>query len=92
MYRLKLYVTGATGRSQRAVANARKLCDHMGRSCELEVIDLYERPKQAIEDQVVASPTLVRVEPLPKRRLVGDLSDQERLFALVGQKYAWGET
>jgi circadian clock protein KaiB len=83
-FQLRLYVTGATARSQKAVANARRFCDEtLPAGSQLEVIDLYERPAEATAAQVIAAPTLVRVHPLPQRRLVGDLSDSSRLRAVL---------
>jgi circadian clock protein KaiB len=80
---LRLYVAGTTPQSTRAVLNARKLSEeHLGGRYELEVIDIYQRPALARDEQIVAVPTLVRRLPLPLRKLVGDLSDTERV--LVG--------
>lgn len=80
-YVLRLYVTGSTPRSARAVRNLRRICDeHLPGRCELEVIDIYERPEAAREVQVVAAPTLVRLLPEPLRRVIGDLSDEEKVL------------
>lgn len=80
-YVLRLYVTGSTPRSARAVRNMRRICDeHLAGRFELEVIDIYERPEAAREVQVVAAPTLVRLLPEPLRRIIGDLSDQEKVL------------
>jgi circadian clock protein KaiB len=80
---LRLYVAGTTPQSTRAILNARKLSEeHFGGRYQLEVIDIYQRPALARDEQIVAVPTLVRRLPLPLRRLVGDLSDTERV--LVG--------
>jgi circadian clock protein KaiB len=79
---LRLYVTGATARSTRAIANLRQFCEeHLSDRYELEVIDLYQRPELAAGEQLVAAPTLIKRLPLPLRRLVGDLSDQRRVMA-----------
>ena len=80
-YLLRLYVTGTTPRSARAIHNIRAICEEklQGRY-ELEVIDIYQHPEQA--KQVVVTPTLVKSLPLPVRKLIGDLSDAERV--LVG--------
>jgi circadian clock protein KaiB len=82
-YTLRLYVTGLTPRSTRAIANLRALCEEFlaGRH-ELEVIDLYQQPELAQNAQLIAAPTLVKELPLPVRRLIGDLSDEQRV--LVG--------
>jgi len=83
-YVLRLYVTGMTPRSTRAVATIKALCDErLGGRYNLEVIDIYRHPALAVGEQIVATPTLVKQLPLPLRRLVGDLSDRERvLFGL----------
>ncbi len=82
-YLLRLFITGATPKSVKAVSNIKKICESMlkGR-LELEVIDLYQDPQKARKDQIVAAPTLVKKLPLPLRRVIGDLSDTERV--LVG--------
>ena len=63
-YRLRLYVTGATPKSQRAIENIKRICEqYLGRSYQLEVIDLYQQPELAQGEQIVAAPTLVKVLP-----------------------------
>jgi circadian clock protein KaiB len=80
---LRLYVTGSTPRSARSIFNIRKLCEErLSGRYKLEVIDIYQQPELAREEQIVAAPTLIKKLPLPLRKLVGDLSDQERV--LVG--------
>src|ERR1044072_3123206 len=82
-YILRLYVTGSTGRSLKAVYNLRKICEeHLPDDYELEVIDIYKDPEAAREAQIVAAPTLVRRLPLPIRKVVGDLSNTQKI--LVG--------
>ena len=77
---LRLYVAGATPASARAVVNARRFCEaHLAGRYRLEVLDIGEHVAQATADQVVAAPTLIRLAPLPLRRFIGDLSDDERL-------------
>jgi circadian clock protein KaiB len=82
-YLLRLFVTGSTPRSARAIQNIRALCEEKlhGRY-ELAVIDIYQHPEQAKPEQIVVTPTLVKKLPLPFRRIIGDLSDKERV--LVG--------
>ena len=79
---LRLYVAGQTPRSLTALANLKAICEqHLeGRSC-IEVIDLLEDPERARADQVFALPTLVRKQPPPVRKILGDLSDTERVLA-----------
>ena len=80
-YVLRLYVTGSTPRSARAVENLRRLCEErLAGRYVLEVVDIYQRPEAAREAQLVAAPTLVRLLPEPLRRLVGDLSDRDRVL------------
>ena len=80
-FKLRLYVAGATPRSIRAIEDAQKLCSkHLGDRFTLEVIDIYQRPALARDEQIVAVPTLVRRLPEPLRKLVGDLSDSERVL------------
>ena len=79
---LRLYVTGTTARSTRAIANLRRLCEqHLPDRYELEVVDIYPQPELASREQLVAVPTLIKRLPLPLRRLVGDLSNRQRLLA-----------
>ena len=82
-YVLRLYITGMTRRSMQAVANLKAVCEEylIGRY-DLEVIDIYQQPLLAKGDQIVATPTLIKKLPVPVRRMVGDLSQQERV--LVG--------
>jgi circadian clock protein KaiB len=81
-YIFKLYVTGPTPRSTRAIANLKKLCDqHLPGRYELEVIDIYQQPDKARTEQIIAAPTLVKHFPAPLSRYIGDLSDPERLLA-----------
>jgi circadian clock protein KaiB len=81
-YILRLYVTGSTGRSLRAVHNLKKICEEHLPDYDLEVIDIYKDPAAAREAQVIAAPTLVRKLPLPIRKFVGDLSNTQKV--LVG--------
>ncbi len=80
-YVLRLYVAGVTPRSRKAVTNIRKICEEKlkGRY-ELEVVDIYQQPDLAIQEQIVAAPTLIKQLPLPLRRVIGDMSDTERVI------------
>lgn len=78
---LHLYVAGVTSQSQRAIANVRAVCDDaLADRYELEVIDVFQQPALAEGEQIIAAPTLVKELPLPVRRLVGDMSDRQRLL------------
>jgi len=80
-YVLRLYVTGTTLKSVRAIANIKDICqEHLRGRYELEVIDIYQRPSLAMGEQIVAVPTLIKKLPPPLRRLVGDLSDTEHVL------------
>jgi circadian clock protein KaiB len=80
-YMLRLYVTGMTPRSTEAVAMLKAVCEeHLEGRYELEVIDLYQRPSLAKDEQIIAVPTLVKRLPSPLRRLIGNLSDRERVL------------
>jgi circadian clock protein KaiB len=82
---LRLFVTGASPRSARAIANIRKICQQQGAGLFLlEVVDIYQQPELARAAQLVASPTLLKTLPLPERRVVGDLSDHGRVLAGLG--------
>lgn len=81
-YLLRLYVTGTTPRSARAIQNIRAICEEQLRGhYDLEVIDIYQHPEMAKPAQVVVTPTLVKQLPKPVRKLIGDLSDEERVLA-----------
>ncbi len=82
-YVLRLYVTGMTPKSIKAIENVRRLCDeHLMGRCELEVIDIYQQPDYAKTEQLIAAPTLIRKLPLPLRKFIGDMSNKEKI--LVG--------
>jgi circadian clock protein KaiB len=82
-WELRLYVAGQTPKSLQAFANLKKICEeHLKGKYKIEVIDLLENPKLARGDQILAIPTLVRKLPPPIRKIIGDLSDTERV--LVG--------
>ncbi len=82
-WNLRLYVAGQTPKSVTALANLKRICDeHMNGEYSVEVIDLMENPQLARRDQIVAIPTLVRELPSPLKRIIGDLSNTERV--LVG--------
>lgn len=84
-YRLRLFVTGTTPKSARAIQNIRRLCESkLAGRYELEVIDIYLHPEQATAEQIVVTPTLIKRLPLPNRRMVGDLSDSERVLGGLG--------
>ena len=80
-YVLRLYVTGQTPRSLRAIQNIKRICEeHLSGRYDLEVIDIYQRPSLAKGEKIIAAPTLVKSLPAPIRRFVGDLSDSEKIL------------
>ena len=80
-YGLRLYVAGMTPRSVRAIANIKEICEeHLDGLYALQVIDLYQQPVLAKGDQIIAVPTLIKKLPPPLRRIIGDLSDRERVL------------
>jgi circadian clock protein KaiB len=82
-YVLRLYIAGNSPRSAAAIENIREICEKRLRGrYTLEVIDIYQQPDLARGEQIIAAPTLIKSLPLPLRRIIGDLSDTERI--LVG--------
>ncbi len=82
-YVLRLYVTGMTPKSARAVKNLQVICDEYLRDrYDLEVVDIYQQPILTKGEQIIAAPTLIKKLPLPMRRIIGDMSNRERV--LVG--------
>lgn len=80
-WQLRLYVAGQTPKSITAFANLKKICEeHLAGKYRIEVVDLLENPKLATGDQILAIPTLVRKLPPPMRKIIGDLSNKERVL------------
>jgi circadian clock protein KaiB len=80
-YILRLYITGSTSRSLLAITNLKKICDeNLEGRYELEVIDLFRHPRLAKDEQIIAAPTLIKKLPLPFRRIIGDMSDKEKVL------------
>jgi circadian clock protein KaiB len=83
LYELRLYVAGKTSKSVTALSNLKKYCEeHLKGQYTIEVIDLLEKPQLAEGDQILAIPTLVKKVPEPVRKIIGDLSNEEKV--LVG--------
>lgn len=84
-FSLRLYVAGETPKSQAAIANLEKICgEYLAERHQIEVIDLLKNPQLARDHQIVAIPTLVIEQPLPVRRMIGDLSETERVLVALG--------
>jgi circadian clock protein KaiB len=80
-YVLRLYVTGTTRNSERAIVNIRRICEeHLRGRYDLEVVDISEHPTLAQGEQIIAAPTLIKKLPLPLRRFIGDMSQTERIL------------
>ena len=85
--RLRLYVTGNAPNSLRAIANIGAICDkHFSSRYALEIVDLIEQPGRAAADQVIVTPTLIRLAPKPMGRVIGSLSDTEQVLLALGVK------
>jgi circadian clock protein KaiB len=79
-YVLRLFIAGMTPRSRRAIENIKRICEQeLENRYELEIIDIYQQPELAATDQIIAAPTLIKKLPLPLRKVIGDLSDTERV-------------
>ncbi len=82
---LRLYVSGMTVRSRQAIDNIRKLCEeHLAGRYDLEIVDIYQQPELAKDEQVIAAPTLVKKLPPPLRRVIGDMGDPGRIMVVLG--------
>jgi len=83
-YRLRLFVTGTTPRSARAIRNIRAICEeYLASRYDLEVIDIYQHPEHARVEQIIVTPTLVKQFPDPVRKLIGDLSETARVLTAL---------
>lgn len=92
-YVLRLYITGTTPRSMKAIVNIRKICEeHLQGRYDLEVVDISQRPTLAEGEQIVAAPTLIRKLPLPLRRFIGDMSQTERILLGLDLRKVDGKT
>ena len=84
-YVLRLFITGATPNSVRAVANIRAICDtYLAGRYSLEIIDVYQQRDMAQKEQLLALPLLIKTHPLPEKRLIGDLSDARKVLVGLG--------
>jgi circadian clock protein KaiB len=81
VYCLRLYITGTTPKSNRAITNIKRLCEaHLKGRYTLEVIDIYQQPGLARGEQIIAAPTLIKRLPLPLRKFIGDMTDSDRIL------------
>jgi circadian clock protein KaiB len=80
-YQLRLYITGTTARSSQAIANVRSLCEEfLAGRYDLEIVDIYQQPTKAAKEQIIAAPTLIKELPIPPKRLIGNLSDRDKVI------------
>lgn len=80
-YLLRLFITGNAPQSVRAIINLKRICEvHLKDRYNLEIIDIYKRPELAKDEQIIAAPTLIKSLPHPFRKLIGDLSDEEKVL------------
>lgn len=91
-FRFTLYVAGDTARSQQAYASLRRLCDErLGGDCDIAVVDVTSEPDAAEENRILTTPTVVKEDPAPRRRITGDLSDGEKVLLGLGLLAGWPE-
>jgi len=84
-YVLRLFITGATPNSVKAVINAKQICeDHLSGNYLLEIVDVYQQADIAEQEQLIALPMLIKKSPLPERRMIGDLSDTQKVLKGLG--------
>jgi circadian clock protein KaiB len=84
-YHLKLFIAGASVNSLRSIANMREFCsNHLPEGYELEIIDIYQQPLLAEQEQIIALPLLIKKHPQPERRFIGDMSDSDILLKGLG--------
>jgi len=82
---LQLYVSGMSPKSMEAIENIKRLCDeHLENTFELEIIDIYKHPEVATQQQIVFSPSLIKSLPLPRKTLVGNFSDTNKVIKALG--------
>jgi len=88
-YMLRLYVAGITPKSDRAIRAVKEICDqHLKDRYDLEIVDIYQKPGALRQDQIIAAPTLIKKLPLPVRRMIGDMTDKEKVIVGLDLKLA----
>lgn len=84
-YVLRLFVTGMLPNSARAVINIKAICEkYLKGRYELEIIDIYQQPELALSEQIIAVPLLIKKSPVPQERMIGDLSNTEKVLKILG--------
>jgi circadian clock protein KaiB len=91
-WRLRLYISGESPAGRKALTNLQALCaEYLGAEAEIETVDISAEPARAAEDQVFAVPLVVRLSPAPQRRVIGDLSERDKVVAALGlSRRGWG--
>ena len=85
MYVLRMYITGASPNSAKAISNIKLICDeYIPGIYDLEIIDVYQEPLMAQKEQIIALPMLIKLSPLPFKRLIGDMSDTKKIITALG--------
>ena len=85
LYVFRLYVTGASPNSLRAIANTKNICEeYFNENYELDIIDVHQQPSVAKQENIIALPLLIKKHPLPEKRLIGDMSNIERVLNSIG--------
>jgi circadian clock protein KaiB len=84
-YKLRLFITGASTNSTRAVSNLKEICEtYLKQNYELEIVDIHQQPQLAQSEEIIALPLLVKKSPGPERRLIGDMSDTAKVLRGLG--------
>ncbi len=85
VFTLKLFITGASPNSARAISNIKNICElYLAKNYDLEIIDVYQQPLKARDEQMIALPMLIKSLPLPLKRLIGDMSDTAKVLKGLG--------
>jgi circadian clock protein KaiB len=85
LFKFRLYIAGDALNSAQAVVNLKALCrTHLANRCEIEVVDVFREPKRALADSIFMTPTLIKLAPLPDRRIVGTLSQTQPVLQALG--------
>jgi circadian clock protein KaiB len=84
-YKLQLFVSGASPNSLKAIANFKRICEeHISGRYDLEIIDIYQQPLMAKQEQIIALPLMIKLSPSPVKRLIGDMSDTQKVLKGLG--------
>ena len=88
VFSLHLYITGASPNSIRAIENVKRICEqYFNGKYELEIVDVYQQPQLALKEQLVALPMLIKTSPLPIKKWIGDMCDENKIIAGLNEQY-----